>query len=361
MKKLSPILFLAFLLIIASCNQYKNNYQLNEKSIYSESGNLHLLDSLLNDLYKEDKINGTVLVLKNNHPIFEKSYGFATADKSKQLTKEYQFIIGSIYKEFPAVAIMQLEEKKLLQLQNPISQYISDLPVWSNSITIQHLLQYTSGLPTINWNQLFQNNGNPTEKDVYEYIQKIDHLEFQPGTDYLYTNCSPLLLIKIVEKITNKKFDKYLNDSILKPNYINGITLKDQFPYKNPSLMAMPFNYEYVPDSFKLSVKNLLFVSKAKSLGDWFYKLDRYKIISEKSYKVLAKKFKAEDDFQAPLGNVIYDTKGNLIEHTHHGSSGNYECLGRHFIQDELTIIILTNQKKRNLYELSNLIKEVLK
>ena len=86
------------------------------------------IDTYLSELHHQGKLNGNVLVLKNGKTLYEKSFGYTDGSKSKLLNKDYRFNIGSVYKEFPAVAIMQLQEQNRIQLDDKVSKYITDLP-----------------------------------------------------------------------------------------------------------------------------------------------------------------------------------------------------------------------------------------
>lgn len=319
------------------------------------------IDLLLKKKHQEGKLNGNVLVVKNGKVIYEKSFGYANGSKTTPLTTNDKFGIGSIYKEFPAVAIMQLYEKKQLKLADKISQYIPDLPDWGGKISIKNLLQYTSGLPRVSWRALFSSGKSITEQDLFAHIQSVKKLRFEPGSDYLYTNFSPLLLMKVIESISNITFDQYLTKYILKPFNLSGIVLKDHYPYQDKLLMAMPFNSSFVEDKYKLSAKSLLFAASAQGLHQWFRKLSHFEVISESSLRYLAKKYKPAAKFQAPLGKVIFDNKGKEIEHAHHGSNGNHECLVRYFKPIDLSIVVLTNQKHRNVHRISQEIYEIVK
>ena len=65
------------------------------------------------------------------------------------------------------------------------------------------------------------------------------------------------------------------------------------------------------------------------------------------------------ENMQAPLGNCdIADNQ--IVEHFHHGSMGNYECLVRRFNEEDMTIVILTNQKNNNVFEISDAILSLI-
>ena len=92
----------------------------------------------------------------------------------------------------------------------------------------------------------------------------------------------------------------------------------------------------------------------------WFEQLDSFKIISKESLKFLSETAKKGENIQSPLGVGIWEGD-KIIEHSHHGSMINYECMIRRFKQDDLTIVILTSQNNRNADDISNKIAEIIR
>jgi len=255
---------------------------------------------------------------------------------------------------------MQLQEQKRLTLDDKISKYLPELPLWAQQVSIKNLLQYSSGLPLIDWNNYFSNGINVTDEDLMSGIQNIEALEFEPGSDYLYSNNNPILLIKIVEKISQQSFKDYLQENIFHAFGLKSTIIKAQYPYIDKTLMAIPFDTDFKEDDYKMSVKSLLFNSTARDMAHWLEQLGDYKIINKQSLRTLSEEAKVGDNIQAPLGRCDWEND-QVIEHSHHGSTANYECVVRRFKQDDITIIILTNQKHKNVYDLSDEIYQILK
>ena len=134
-----------------------------------QSMNQTLIDSLMKVSYERGIFNGNVLVAKKNKIIYQAEFGYSDASKSKELNRNSIFNIGSIAKEFNAVAIMLLKEQGLLNLDDKISKFELQLPAWSNDVSVRHLLQYTSGLPRINWNSV------KNDQDIYTDLRNIKH------------------------------------------------------------------------------------------------------------------------------------------------------------------------------------------
>lgn len=318
------------------------------------------IDTYLSELHQTGKLNGNVLVIQGGKTLFEKSFGYTDGTKKTLLNKDYRFNIGSVYKEFPATAIMQLQEENLIRLEDKIAKYLPELPKWSEKVTIKNLLQYSSGLPTIGWDAYFSKGINITDADILNEIQGVQSLVFEPGTDYLYSNSNPILLIQIVEHISQTSFNDYLQENIFNPYSLKNTVIKGQYPYADRALMAIPFNTDFEEDAYELSVKNLLFSSTARDMVNWFEHLGNFEVVSKQSIRILSEVAKVGDNIQAPLGGCVWEND-TLIEHSHHGSTANYECVVRRFKQDRITIVILTNQKHNNVYDISDKIYEIIK
>ncbi|MEL7124512.1 MAG: serine hydrolase domain-containing protein, partial [Bacteroidota bacterium] len=238
----------AFYLTFSICFIFLSNLQ---------GSNKDSIDLFLQKQFQAGKLNGNVLIVKNGTTVYENSFGFTDGTRKEPLSKQHKFIIGSIYKEFPAVTILQLVELEQLKLSDKLNEHLLDLPSWANEITITHFLQYSSGLPKVNWNKYFSNNIMLTEELLYEDIQQIDSLAFTPGSDYLYSNMGPILLTKVVESVTGIPFKGYVQKHILDRYGLFGIKFKEQYPYKYPSLMAIPFNTDSQADSYNIAVPGL--------------------------------------------------------------------------------------------------------
>ncbi|MFK8060671.1 MAG: serine hydrolase domain-containing protein [Polaribacter sp.] len=316
------------------------------------------LDSIFISLNKNGKFNGNVLVAKNDEIIYKKEFGFSSGNKKYSLNSLDRFNIGSIYKEIPAIAVMQLKEKGLLKLDDPISKYVLNLPKWSKTISIKNLIQYTSGLPKVNWMKHKEINNEVLMNDIVE----LKELKFNPGNNYLYTNYSPFLLSRIVESISHKSFTEYVYQNILKPLKLKNSKFNKSFPYEDNNRMAISFNNEYVEDNPPFTIKSsgFLFSTTTEDLFKLMEKLHSYKIINESSILFIGKtSYLNIENMESALGQVEFKN-GKITEHTHHGSSGNYESIIYRNNIKNITAIVLTNHRNNNLHSIKNIIKEIL-
>lgn len=184
-------------------------------SASAQSNSNARIDSLMKQYSQDGTFNGNVLVTKNNKVIYNQSFGFTDETKNEKLTADHRFNLGSITKEFSAVALMQLKEQGKLNLTDKVSKFLPELGRWANEVSISHLLNFTSGIPNVNWKKV------KTDEDLFNGLMQVDSLNFKPGTEYYYNNNNIFLRQFIVNRITGLPFKVYAEKSIFRPCEMN--------------------------------------------------------------------------------------------------------------------------------------------
>src|SRR3990167_10720714 len=105
------------------------------------------LKEIVQSYVANEQFMGAVLVAKNGHLILNEGYGFANLEWEIPNSSITKFRLGSLTKQFTAVAILLLEERGQLNITDSIKKYLPDMPTAWNDITIFHLLTHTSGIP----------------------------------------------------------------------------------------------------------------------------------------------------------------------------------------------------------------------
>ncbi|MEL6941492.1 MAG: serine hydrolase domain-containing protein [Bacteroidota bacterium] len=332
--------------------------QIQERDTSEISNIEEELDNLFYSLTQNEDFNGTVLVATQKGIVYKKAYGYLDGNQKLPLNIDSQFGVGSIYKELPGLSIMMLQEQGKLSLDDRLAKYLLDLPKWSEQITIQNLLQYTGGLPKINWQTFKEIN----DEELFKALNGLETLEFTPGKDYLYTNYSPFLLSKVVEKITGLSYPRFVQENIFSPYEMNQSAFKKTLPYEDRTGMAIPFDDDFQEDMMPFTIASsiFLFVTTAEDLYKFLEALHDFKIVSKASMVTLAEKTSVKtENIQSSLGTLTIKDN-TIIKHRHHGSSGNYEALMTRFQEEDITIILTTNRKKRNLSEINERIYKKL-
>ncbi|RZL13842.1 MAG: class A beta-lactamase-related serine hydrolase, partial [Pedobacter sp.] len=153
------------------------------------------IDSLISSVFKDKNgPGGTFLIAKNGKPVYQKSFGKANVELGIDLNNESIFQLGSITKQFTAVAILTLAEQGKLNLQSPIKNYIPDYPNGEN-ITVHHLLTHTSGIKDFTkmktLSAIAQKDLKPNE--VIDFF-KNETPDFLPGEKFEYNNSGYIIL-----------------------------------------------------------------------------------------------------------------------------------------------------------------------
>ena len=317
--------------------------------VFAQTKQIKQIDSLMKWSNQIGIFNGNALVSKNNKIIYNASFGFTDATKTNKLTTDYRFNIGSITKEFSAVALMQLQEQSKLLLDDKVSKFIPELPKWASEVAIRDLLRYTSGIPNVNWKKI------KNDKDLFNDLKLIDTLDFKPGTKYDYNNNNLFLRQFIVERITGMSFKSYVEKFLFKRCKMNTSVMT---PFENEKNIAKGFNNNLVQDKTDLPITGGTYLTTLDLLK-WANSLHTEKIVNKKSLFEIGQQYNLEET-QSALGQAKYKN-GNLIEHLHDGRAGNYEAILISDITEKFTIILLDNNYNGKVFEISDAIIAILK
>jgi D-alanyl-D-alanine carboxypeptidase len=287
------------------------------------------------------------LVADNNKVIFKKAIGYADASKETPLTTNYRFHIGSIAKEFDAIGIMMLQEQGKLSVNDKVLKFFPSLPSWAGKVSIKNLLQYTSGIPDIKWKTVH------SDEDNWKDLQALTTLDFEPGNNYAYNNNNTFLRRRIIEKVSGLSFSQFVAQQMLKPAGIkNGIV----DPSETDELVAKSFNDDFKQDGLSAPISGWTCLN-LDDFYKWAQCINNFCLINPVSTREIITPFAAGK--QAGLGGG--SMKGNrVITHVHDGTTLHYRALMDTDALTGRTIILLTNQRQGNIYEVAAGIKAIL-
>jgi CubicO group peptidase (beta-lactamase class C family) len=317
---------------------------LNFSVVCGQSKKIENLDLLMKEANKVGVFNGNIIISENNNIIYQNELGFTDFTQTKKLTKESTMPIGSITKEFNSAGILYLVEKEKVNLEGTVFDYLPYLPNWAEKIKIKHLLQYTSGLPRI---------FKKSDTEYLTELNKVDTLEFEPGTGYIYSNANIFLQEKIISKTTRLSYEDFLKNKLFKKLKISiGKLPKDSILSAN---MAGSFDNDNKETTFIHGGGERFF--SITDLYNWINGLHSGKIISSNSLKILAKSF--DKNSESSLGYTTIE--GNeIIAHSHQGSGNNYEAFIYHEASNNRTIVMMTNSQNFKLFAIAEAIINIL-
>jgi CubicO group peptidase (beta-lactamase class C family) len=175
------------------------------------------VDAIFKDAIHPGQPGAAVLVAKDGKILFEKAYGLADVEHAIPVSLETKFNIASITKPFTAAAILKLQEEGRLSLDDPLSKYIPDYPR-GNEIKIRHLLTHTSGIPEkLGGPATLATAFFPASQPYLIALFKYQPLDFDPGSQYAYSNSGYYLLGYIIEKVMGQSYLDFLRNTFFKP------------------------------------------------------------------------------------------------------------------------------------------------
>ncbi len=180
------------------------------------------IDVYLGAQIRDSHIPGlAVAIVKEGRIVHARGFGIARPD-GKPVTPQTPFVLGSTSKSITAVAILQLVEAGLVELDLPVRAYLpwfsaADLAM-SERMTVRHLLQHTSGFSTAAGREFLK--GTDTSAEALEKSVRslrAIRLKLPPGEQYQYSNINYIVLGMIVQEVSGQPFDDYVRTHIFQP------------------------------------------------------------------------------------------------------------------------------------------------
>jgi CubicO group peptidase (beta-lactamase class C family) len=176
------------------------------------------LDAWLSGLAQSGDLRGSVLVARGGAVLLSRGYGVADEASGAPNTATTRFRIGSITKQFTAMAILMLQEQGKLRVEDSICRYMSDCPEAWRPVTLRHLLTHTSGVPDYtNFPDFPALIGTSATLDQLITRFRSLPLEFTPGARWSYSNSGYILLGAVIERASGQAYSVFLQEHIFTP------------------------------------------------------------------------------------------------------------------------------------------------
>jgi CubicO group peptidase (beta-lactamase class C family) len=217
------------------------------------------IDKIVNDLINpkgRDRVPGVAVAVRRNQQVVHLNcYGCANLETGARITPDTVFDLGSLSKQFTAIAVFDLLARKKLNLNDHLSKFFKGFPRYADSITIEDLIHHTSALPDYteiyiasrlaaedwydqamakpdHWYPRMPNRKRKelTNKDVLEWIATQKLLPRDPDTEYEYSNSGYVVLAEVVAKIGRKRFADYLQQGLFR-----ALKMKDTYVFDEAS------------------------------------------------------------------------------------------------------------------------------
>ena len=188
-------------------------------------------DEVFADLSKPGSPGCALAAARDGKIIYEKGYGLANIEEGVSITPQTVFDIGSTSKQFTAASILLLEKQGKLSVHDDIRKYLPEIPDYGHTITILHLLNHTSGLR--DYLTLFELaginiDGVTGDDEALAVIARQKALNFEPGSEWLYSNSGFFLLSVIVKRVSGKTLREFAAENIFDPLEMKQTVFRNQ-------------------------------------------------------------------------------------------------------------------------------------
>ncbi len=269
-----------------------------------------------------------VAVVKDDKIIFEEAYGMANLTYNIPFNVSTPTNIGSTSKQFTAFAILLLEDKGLLSLDDDIRKYFPEIPDFKQKVTIRHLLTHTSGYREF-LNTLAMTGrdlSSPLDSEMLlRILQNQPELQNEPGAEWNYNNTGFALMAQLVEKITDVPFPEWMKENVFNPlNMNNTLVRADQNQLVPGRSQGYNFSergeYQEVNDLGGAMGAGGMY-STLEDLVKWVVNLGDPKVGNKKIIEQMTTPFILNDGDTTNygLGLFIDDYKG--LKQIHHGGA----------------------------------------
>jgi CubicO group peptidase (beta-lactamase class C family) len=335
---------LNFILVLTILNLYSANAQF--KQIKTNEEIITWTDNYMDNAVKFDHFSGAVLIAREGRPIFSKAYGMANYELSVPNSVNIKFRIGSVSKQFTAVAVMQLAERGRLNINDSICRYLDGCPEIWMPITIKNLLNHTSGM--VNFTSLPEASGNflllpHTHKEIVDIFRNLP-LESKPGEKYNYNNSGYYLLGLIIEKASGTPYAEYLRKNIFAPLGMNNSGSDDQETIVENKASGYYLGKDSVFRKTAYINMEILFsmggaYSTINDLLIWEQALTNDKLLKPST---------KEEMFTPGKGNYgfawLIEKFGNCTRTYHDGGITNFSASLQRLPDERLTVIAISNR-----------------
>jgi len=176
------------------------------------------MDEVARSYMRNNGYMGSVLVVRGDEVLIDKSYGSANLDWNIPNAPDVKFRLGSLTKQFTAALILLMQQDGKLNIADPVSKYLPDAPATWSKITVNELLNHTSGIPNFTSDPTFPvwsaSPRTPAEELAYFSAKPLD---FEPSSKYSYSNSNFEVLGIILEKVSRKSYNDLLQERLFVP------------------------------------------------------------------------------------------------------------------------------------------------
>ena len=321
--------------------------------------------NLVNAHIEADLTPGLVVAVRCGDAYWIEAFGLSVIKTQEPMDSSLQFFVGSISQQFVAASVLKLREAGLLDLDDPITDHIDDVPDEWSAIAIRHLLTHTSGANSFGgYNELPVGVGSVYPPESIVRSMMSGQLFFTPGEEFLFGRTTGYaVLAYVVERVTGETIESYIEREFLAP-----LGLLDTWfaTIRLPENMAGFYHhywdghalFEELP-TYDMGLGSAMY-STATDLLAWQNALSTGRVIAEESYALMTEQATTRsaegviETHDYGLGLEVYVSEdGDITKVGHIGDGGGHRCGLWAYPSADVAIVLLQNSDRplRPLFE----------
>jgi D-alanyl-D-alanine carboxypeptidase len=306
------------------------------------------VDDYVRAVLKERNIPGAAIaVIRNGKIIKAEGYGLASVEFNVPATKDTVFEIGSVSKQLTAAGILLLVEEGKVNLDEKISKYLPNTPENWQNVTVRNLLTHTSGIKSYSSLDGGFELKRRLNRDTFIKALAPHPLDFETGSRYTYSNSGYNLLGYIIETVSSKNYWDFMRERLFKPLAMNQTADRDPkyiirnratgYEWRNNQLVGRDYD---LTDIFAAGA----IVSTVMDLAKWEMALRGDNFFKKESKAQMWTPATLTDGKPYPYGFGwrFSEIRGRKLV-AHSGQTAGFGANLSRYIDDDLTVIVLTN------------------
>ena len=317
--------------------------------------------------FNNDTPGAALAVARRGEVLYSQGYGMANLEYDIPITPGSVFHVASVSKQFTAMCIVLLAQDGKLSVDDEIHEHLPELADFGVPITIRHLLHHTSGIRD-QWELLgmagWRSNDVKTQADILHLATLQRELNFEPGTEYLYSNMGYTLLAEIVSRVAGKPMKEFAEEKIFAPLGMTRTHFHDDVSH-----IVRGRTYAYVPrrEGFSISIPDFenygatsLFTT-VEDLARWADNFRHQRVGGAQAIESLQTRGRLNNGEQINYAFALQhgDHRG-LRTLGHGGSDAGYRAQLTMYPDQELTVAVLSNVSNGNPGGLARQVAEVI-
>jgi CubicO group peptidase (beta-lactamase class C family) len=324
------------------------------------------VDSLFSAYSGSTVPGASVVVIADGRVALRRAYGMADLERRVAATPETDYRLASVSKQFTAMAVMLLATDGTLRYDQPVRDFLPELPAAARPVTIRQLLNHTSGL--VDYEDLVPESRTAQldDRDVLGLLAAKDSVYFPAGSQYRYSNSGYVLLGLIVARASGRSFPEFLRTRIFQPL---GMSATVAHVEGSDTVPRRAYGYSPRGGTFVQTDQSVTsatlgdggIYTNVDDLARWDQALERNTLIDSATMRL------ATTPPQLPAGAVteygfgwFVDQYRGLKRWRHTGETSGFRNAILRFPDRRLTIVILTNRSSGEPQAIAERIADLL-